>query len=303
MFTLQCNDALQWIEPTMLAVRYSGETVAGHSMSVTDLAPALMGLSDALTRYGEITAPLVDVDVRFAAMNAESLEVILQLSGAVAHFAQEIGPSSTAGIIDGVLDVIAILNARVHETGNIKPLAHEIIQRGDTDVDVKIGQVQLTINRKAYAASCDRQLINSLGAASKPASMAGYDPVCLIQMETQRSETVDADTSVAMQEFGVAERPVEPSIEETVLQIDTIQTRSNKWKFQKDGEAFWCEIRDERFLKRWRDRQVTFINGDLLKVNLETEQYMCDGRLETGRRRIVKVIEHMPLETQPAFDI
>lgn len=303
MFTSKRSNEGRSVEPAMLTVHFSGESVTEHSMSVADLAPALVGLSDAIARYKELADPFLDLDVRITATRAGSFEVALQLLGTVANLAQTIDPSSASDIIAGLLDVIRIFNARQQGTGSVEPGDHEVVRQGDTYVDLEIGQFRFRAGRKAYRASRDGQLANSLGAASKPATMNGYDPVRFIQPEAQRSETIDSDTSTAMQELTLSEQPLDPSIEETTLQIDTIQARSNKWKFQKGGESFWCEIQDERFLNRWRNRQVAFINGDLLKVRLETEQYTRDGRLETGKRRILQVIEHIPLETQPAFDI
>ena len=91
-----------------------------------------------------------------------------------------------------------------------------------------------------------------------------------------------------MSEAKVSDQPIEPSIETTTLQIDTIQAHSVKWKFRKGDETFWCEILDKGFLNRWRNHQEPFYSDDLLRVRLQTDQYVQNGQLKTGDRRILE---------------
>ena len=51
-------------QSTTMEVYFSGPSVDEHSMSVRDLAPALIGLADAIDRYKELSCPFADLDVR-----------------------------------------------------------------------------------------------------------------------------------------------------------------------------------------------------------------------------------------------
>lgn len=124
-----------------------------------------------------------------------------------------------------------------------------------------------------------------------------------IHKDSGSDAAIPGDVSESMSVLTLSDQPIEPSVETTTLQIDTIQFQSRKWKFSKGDEKFWCEIADEAFLARLNRHEVSFCSGDLLKVKLETEQYVRDGRLETGSRRITKVIEHIPIERQQTLDI
>lgn len=211
-------------------------------------------------------------------------------------------PSDVVQLASGLMEVIKILLARFQQTGDIKPGPHEVIEQTSTRVKLSLGPLNLDVGRDAYKASRDGKIINSLGAASQPATLEGYDPIRFIHHDSNSREIIDAQASTAMIEARVSEQPIDPSIETTTLQIDTIQSRSVKWKFRKGDETFWCEILDKAFLNRWRNHQEPFYNDDLLRVDLQTEQYVQDGQLKTGDRRILKVYDHIPVQPQPTLE-
>lgn len=288
-------------DSTSMEVYFSGPAVEAHSMSVRDLAPALLGFSDAIDRYKELNYPFLDLDVKITATRAGSFDVVLQLLGTMVSLGQGMNPSDVVQLASGLMEVIKILLARFQQTGDIKPGPHEVIEQTSTRVKLSLGPLNLDVGRDAYKASRDGKIINSLGAASQPATLEGYDPIRFIHHDSNSREIIDAQASTAMIEARVSEQPIDPSIETTTLQIDTIQSRSVKWKFRKGDETFWCEILDKAFLNRWRNHQEPFYNDDLLRVDLQTEQYVQDGQLKTGDRRILKVYDHIPVQPQPTL--
>lgn len=289
-------------DSTSMEVYFSGPAVEAHSMSVRDLAPALLGFSDAIDRYKELNYPFLDLDVKITATRAGSFDVVLQLLGTMVSLGQGMNPSDVVQLASGLMEVIKILLARFQQTGDIKPGPHEVIEQTSTRVKLSLGPLNLDVGRDAYKASRDGKIINSLGAASQPAPLEGYDPIRFIHHDSNSREIIDAQASTAMIEARVSEQPIDPSIETTTLQIDTIQSRSVKWKFRKGDETFWCEILDKAFLNRWRNHQEPFYNDDLLRVDLQTEQYVQDGQLKTGDRRILKVYDHIPVQPQPTLE-
>lgn len=289
-------------DSTSMEVYFSGPAVEAHSMSMRDLAPALLGFSDAIDRYKELNYPFLDLDVKITATRAGSFDVVLQLLGTMVSLGQGMNPSDVVQLASGLMEVIKILLARFQQTGDIKPGPHEVIEQTSTRVKLSLGPLNLDVGRDAYKASRDGKIINSLGAASQPATLEGYDPIRFIHHDSNSREIIDAQASTAMIEARVSEQPIDPSIETTTLQIDTIQSRSVKWKFRKGDETFWCEILDKAFLNRWRNHQEPFYNDDLLRVNLQTEQYVQDGQLKTGDRRILKVYDHIPVQPQPTLE-
>lgn len=289
-------------DSTSMEVYFSGPAVEAHSMSVRDLAPALLGFSDAIDRYKELNYPFLDLDVKITATRAGSFDVVLQLLGTMVSLGQGMNPSDVVQLASGLMEVIKILLARFQQTGDIKPGPHEVIEQTSTRVKLSLGPLNLDVGRDAYKASRDGKIINSLGAASQPATLEGYGPIRFIHHDSNSREIIDAQASTAMIEARVSEQPIDPSIETTTLQIDTIQSRSVKWKFRKGDETFWCEILDKAFLNRWRNHQEPFYNDDLLRVDLQTEQYVQDGQLKTGDRRILKVYDHIPVQPQPTLE-
>ena len=288
---------------TTMEVYFSGPSVDEHSMSVRDLAPALIGLADAIDRYKELSCPFADLDVRITATKAGSFDVILQILGTAVSLTQGGETIDVVNLASGIIDTLKILLIRYEQTGTVKPSEHEVVERHETQIDLQIGKAKLSASRKSYRAACDGKIINDLGAATKPASENGYNPVRFIHKDSGNDATVSGGVSESMSDLTLSDQPIEPSAETTTLQIDTIQFQSRKWKFSKGDEKFWCEIADDGFLARLNRHEVSFCSGDLLKVNLETEQYVRDGRLETGRRKITKVIEHVPIERQQTLDV
>ena len=272
-------------------------------MSVRDLAPALVGLADAIDRYKELTCPFLNLDVRITATKTGSFDVFLQILGTVVSLGQGVEPADVVHLASGVMDALRILVARFEQTGTVRPGENEVVEQTETTVGLRIGGLRFDVNRKSYRASRDGRMINDLGAATKPASEDGYNPVRFVHRDSGSEETVSGDVSESMADLTLSDQPIEPSVETTTLQIDTIQFRSRKWKFTKGDERFWCEIADDGFLARLDRHEVSFCSGDLLKVSLETEQYVRDGRLETGHRRITRVIEHIPIERQQTLGI
>lgn len=290
-------------QSTTMEVYFSGPSVDEHSMSVRDLAPALIGLADAIDRYKELSCPFADLDVRITATKAGSFDVILQILGTVVSLGQGAEAADVVNLASGIIDVLKILLTRYGQTGTVKPGEHEVVEQHETQIDLQIGKAKLSASRRSYRAACDGKIINDLGAATKPASEDGYNPVRFIHKDSGNDATIPGEVSESMTDLTLSDQPIEPSAETTTLQIDTIQFQSRKWKFSKGDEKFWCEIADDAFLARLNRHEVSFCSGDLLKVKLETEQYVRDGRLETGSRRITKVIEHIPIERQQTLDI
>lgn len=101
---------------TTMEVCFSGPAVESHSMSVRDLAPALLGLSDAIDRYKELSHPLLDLDVRITATRRGSFDVLLQLLGTATGVVQGTTPADVTQLTAGLMDVIRILLARYHLT-------------------------------------------------------------------------------------------------------------------------------------------------------------------------------------------
>ena len=290
-------------DPSMIEVYYSGRALEDHAMSVRDLAPALLGFADAIDRYKEIAFPLLDLDVRIKATEEGSFDVWLQLAGVAVSVVQSLDPSSASQLAAGIIEIIRILNERFRATGRITPGDHEVVKQTETHVETDFNGKRFSFDRKAYNASRDGKMIKALGEASMPSRLDGFDPVRFSHPASGSESYVNRSVSDAMGDLVVSEQPIAPSIETTTLQIDGIQSRSSKWRFRKGDETFWCEIADEDFLGDWLNRRVAFMCGDLMKVKLETEQYVQDGVLMNGRRRIVHVDKLISLGHQPELPV
>ncbi|WP_129966958.1 hypothetical protein [Bifidobacterium pseudolongum] len=286
-----------------LEVHFQGSAVEDHSMDVRVLAPALLALSDALDRYRDFVDPMMELDVKICDVKEGSFAVFLQLLGSAVSLMQAFGADDLTKLASGLLDVLKIIGARFRESGDVKPLHHEVVKQTRTKVELKIGPTSLKVSRQTYQASCDGHLINSLGAASQPSTLAGYDDVRFIQPRSGRVEVMGKRESQACTDLVMDDERLPDRVEHTRLQIDTIQMNSRKWKFYDGKDHFWCEITDEGFLTRWDRGEIPFTRGDTLDVTLHTELYMRDGRLCIGKRRIVEIFNDEAEFEQPTLGI
>ncbi len=291
-------------EDSVLILHFDGPLLAGHSMDVRDFAPALIGFADAVDRYGNYALPMSDLNVDIKATSPGSFQALLQVTGSVANLLQAFGASDTGKMISGLLDILKILAERFKVSGDVKPLPHEVVKYGKTHVGLSLGGLRFDLDRSSYEASCDSKLINDLGAATAPSKKDGIDSVDFYQPSTHRTESVSGALSSAMSAFRSDDEELEPSVADTTLQIDTLQLRSEKWKFFDGTDHFWATIADETFLKRWKAREISFNSGATMRVRLETELYEENGEIRKGDRRILHVYGEDDREAvQPALDL
>lgn len=290
-------------DDALIEMHFYGDAVDDNAMDVRVLAPALLGLSNALNRYANFIDPTLDLDIKISDVQKGSFGAFLQILGSTANIFQAFNVPDLAKVSTGLLDVIKILAARFRESGNVKPMPREIVKQNSRHVKLKIGSLDLTVDNKTYSASCDGALIHSLGEASHPSTLSGYDDVRFIQPNTGRSEVIGKKESKACSDLVMDDEMLPLRVERTRLQIDTIQMNSRKWKFYDGSDRFWCEIEDESFLRRWDQGLITFSRGDTMDVMLNTEQYLRDGQLCVGRHIITEVFEDTDTFEQPTLDI
>lgn len=291
-------------EDSVLILHFDGPLLAGHSMDVRDFAPALIGFADAVDRYGNYALPMSNLSVDIKATSPGSFQALLQVAGSVANLLQAFGASDAGKMVSGLLDILKILAERFKVSGDVKPLPHEVVKSSKTHVDFSLCNLHLNLDRSTYEASCDSKLINDLGAATAPSKKDGIDSVNFYQPSTHRTESVNGNLSSAMSAYRSDDEKLEPSVADTTLQIDTLQLRSEKWKFFDGTDHFWATIADETFLKKWRAREISFNSGATMRVRLETELYEENGKIRKGDRRILHVYGEDDKESiQPTLDL
>ena len=137
-----------------MEVYFSGPAVEAHSMSVRDLAPALLGFSDAIDRYKELNYPFLNLDVKITATRAGSFDVVLQLLGTMVSLGQGMNPSDVVQLASALWK-----SSRFCSHASSRPATshrtHEVVEQTATRVKLNIGPLNLDVARDAYKASKD----------------------------------------------------------------------------------------------------------------------------------------------------
>ncbi|MCI2186215.1 MULTISPECIES: hypothetical protein [Bifidobacterium] len=293
-------------ESTTFEVYFDGPAVESHTIKVRDLSRSLLGFADAIDEYKNINDPMMDLDVNIKAQKEGSFDVILQLVGIapalVDSFSGGLSIGNVCAIAKGVLETAKIFKERIATTGHALPSANEKVKQSDTHVDVDFGNGRtFHYGRQAYQASQSKTMSESLGAAARPSALEGFDPVRFSIPEIGEHVELGGQETEALIEAKVPDQIVEPDVSVHTLQIEVIQRNSNKWQFQYGSDKFYAEILDEDFLRKFANREVAYYDGDMLRVELKTEQKVVQGILTPVKRSILKVIEYIRLEQQPTF--
>jgi len=78
----------------------------------------------------------------------------------------------------------------------------------------------------------------------------------------------------------------------TYPQIINVAFEHGKWKFSNGDTQFFADIDDEEFIKSVQKNFQQFGSTDLLKVELQTQQYISqEGNLKS-KYTVKKVLEH-----------
>ncbi len=100
-----------------------------------------------------------------------------------------------------------------------------------------------------------------------------------------------------------ADNEEEPLERETdaLVAIVSINFQSGKWRFSDGSAVFWAAMEDEAFNKKVEKGEVSFTNGDMLRVRLRIRQSMKDGKL-TSDYAVTKVAEQRRAPKQIKLD-
>ena len=276
-------------------IRYDGPALAEHSMDVSDLAPALLGLSEiAKIANRQINGEQssvkvfisVDTEQKCFQFNIEIAQTLLQHVSLILHnghvatakdIAEWIGiiGSSTFGVFKAYKWIV---KQKVTLTElSIKDVGGNVVM---TNVDNSV-----TINKHAYYLMGDPDVIRNVKNVVKPLTKEGYDK---LQFEKE-GEVVDEISAAEGQEIYAMNAE---SLE--VQQLVNKTTFPAKVKVKKPdllGDSQWsfifhkaivAKIEDVGWLERFHSAEISILPGSYLDVMLRMEIALDDKRDPIG---------------------
>ncbi|MBX9619792.1 MAG: hypothetical protein K2X10_11645 [Hyphomicrobiales bacterium] len=291
---------------------FDGEAVRGGEIDVTDLAPALLALGQAVKATGKIVlGPDADVSLKIRTMQHGSFEVFLNavISGDVGlpwsmikvFYASDDGKTAlaviqtlagatatTAGVGKGVIWLLKVLKGR-------KILRQE---KADGDhVKVVVDGDEFIVPLPVAQAVQDANVRAALEKAiAEPLERDGIDTVRV----NTGADVVEVEKAEAA--YFKASALSDTEFSSTYQKAFSIQTlsfkRGNKWRLHDGQGGRNVTMLDQNFMDRVDRSEIAFAKDDVLVCEVRE----VSSRTATGFKsqyEILKVIEHRPKSHQP----
>jgi hypothetical protein len=269
---------------------YGGPALADGSMSVHDLAPALMSLGDLFHEAHAVVnpdAPPISLDIR--AFREGSFEVHLNVS------LQEVANLLVAPNAQALANLVSIVMGSRGFFGLARLLRGREVRKRE---DIGAGMTKITLidgtsietpgpavvlYERESARRYGRQVLDPLKREGiEELRVLGHEQTPLV-VPKDEADVLDAH---------LEDTPLVDSEREMALTLATIAfDPDNKWRFSDGLERFWARVEDRGFLDRVAKSQEAFTAGDVLVCTVRTQQWQTESGLRT-EHTVVRVLEH-----------
>lgn len=276
---------------TTFTLTYDGPALADHTMDVTDLAPALVALSQFMKSAARLTqGDDFQVVVRAKALETGCFQIVLDVSGSFASQVIDIlaGRTTTAvanllGITGGAIGLIAWIRGR--KVRRLRPSrdGYTVIELEDgVEVEVAEAEARVALDPPARAA---------LEKVVEPLDKDGIDTLAF-KLPSGTVTVTDSD----LDSFKAVVHAGDEILETTAPMVFSIVSLSfqpgNKWRLSTGkGAPISVTVDDQEFIDRVQRSEIAFAKGDFLICLVRTTSRESGGKLVTDHT-IVKVQEH-----------
>ena len=302
-------------------IAYTGPALDQGVMDVRDLAPSLLAFADLVNDVNKAIGGEQKIQVL---LNQDSLQrgsfditTILQCS--ILEQAKLFMSMADENGLTAVMDILGWGAQGAGTAGGIFSLIKWIRGRKIKDAESKEnkfilhldeGEVIVTTNNimKVYLnADCRRSIEKVL----TPLHSEGIESFELRNPDCPQNK--EAIESIAKADAHYFKAPPVESIEqeenlpeqEITVKITSITfEKGNKWRLTDGNNTFWAKIEDEEFLSKVEQGNISFTNGDMLRIRYYIRQKTKDDSL-SSEYIVTKVLElkKRPEQIKLDFDI
>lgn len=288
-----------------IEVAYDGPVLTTGMMDVRELAPALLAIGDLCQDAnkllnGDQAQVAVHVKAEFETGSFHiNLEVIQTLAtqaksfllgdnvAAATQLASLLGFLGGAGV--GLIKLVKWINGR--QVTKVEP-----DQVGN--VTLHINNSTITVSQSVVKLYNSGEVRKSLEGALKPLERPGIDKfevrhgdkviesINKEEYEHFRAKTADVEQPLTEENRIAHLEVIKPSFQENL-----------KWTLSDGDGTVNADMGDKDFLEKLNRREVGFVKGDVLKVEMQTKSWHSMNGLRT-ERRITKVLEVIPAPRQ-----
>jgi|ERR1041385_838104 hypothetical protein len=285
-------------------LKYEGVALVDHSIDVTDLAPALLGLSELVDEANHvINRDRTSISLRIKATEPGCFQVEIHAIQSVANAAVDFltGKEITAlvalltllgfatdtgrAVLNSVIEVIRRLRGRPPKS--VTPLQ----DGAEVELELPTGE-KLRVERGVWEICISQKARTAIQKIVKPLQKEGIEELEVIR---ERETTTRITKSEAPYFAAPEETQEELQVSERITHVNIVSLwfeKEHKWRLNEGGNVFYATISDVEFIKKTLANEEAFRAGDLFKVKLRQTQY----RTSTGLKsewEVVEVIEHL----------
>lgn len=286
-------------------IKYDGEALAGHTIDVNDLAPALLALPTLIQEANRIVNGDDDstVSVEVMAPSAGSFELgfsaICDAAEQPVDFFNPPGVGALANATSllwwGTANAVALVGFVRFMKGR-KPKKVNQIDEGSVEVETVDGHI--VVPTKVWEMYESQTIRAAFYQVVRPLEKDGVERVEFKSPDGQSAEVEQDDVKFYLP----APEHVEPlqaiPPRETYVNVVHMWFRNgNKWKFSEGGNEWSAEIKDQSFIESLLKGEATISANDYLKVIVKQTQTRYGPAIHSDYE-ILKVLDHQKVPQQ-----
>lgn len=282
-----------------ICIAYTGAAVDDGTMSVNELAPALLALSNLVGNANRIlNQDDSTVEVRLSAnVQQGSFEMVLE----VVHTLSEKIKLFFSDTSYSIVDILGIIGFAITASGfNVLEIYRWVkgrqIQKVETisndTVKITIENESKEISIAAWKIFSSQETHKQVEGIIHPLTKEGVES---FEVRDEKNQQTVEKISCAESEYFSATNFSEPleeikSSQKLILKIISVNfERGLKWRFDDGETKFFAEIKDEEFLNVVENGNISFSQGDSIIAEVEITQQHSKGELKKTSKSILKV--------------
>lgn len=286
---------------TEFKISYDGSALKNHEMNVSELGSALLSIGELLTTANYVVnGEMTKVSVRVKAHEAGSFEIAMVL-----ELLKEAGEFLSSDFVTSVLNLKELLFmggagvyglvSLIKKTKGKKP--EKIEKNKDCTYTLTIENVTYTVSDNLFKLYSSRPTRAALEKVIEPVSKDGISKFSVKDGDT---ETVSVEKKE--REYFELPEPEDTKIIDEVRKgaysiISLAFKEDNKWRLSDGQTTYSVAVKDEDFLKRVENNEISFAKNDVLVCEIHIQQWQTAQGLKT-EYDLMKVDKHLPAYQQ-----
>ena len=286
-------------------VYYDGQGLENNSIPIQDLVPSLLSLSEAFQLIQQLKNPNEDhVSLNIQATQKGSFiaELLLVNGKDILNQVISMLNSNNSQAALNLTSYVTIFVGLVKAIKSIKNLKikNKIEQQGQVTLTLD-NDTQLTIPTDVFNAYKHIEIRKQVHEIVEPLNTDGIDNI-----KFTGKDIFVAINKADYEQFEVPEakeRELDSHDGITYLHVVNVAFEHGKWKFSDGATQFFADIEDKDFIKLVEKNAVQFGSTDMLKVKLQTKQFIdTQGKLKSSFT-ILKVLDHIKGSQEIELDL